>query len=111
MHSERYVHALGAITGNQAIQQVAAGLKSVYVSGWQVAADANMAGQMYPDQSLYPANSVPTLVRRINQALQRPTRFPCSKPRLTGSIGSCRYSPTRKPDSAVRSTPTKSCVR
>ncbi len=71
MHTESYVHALGALTGNQAVQQVAAGLKSIYVSGWQVAADANLAGQVYPDQSLYPANSVPTLVRRINQALQR----------------------------------------
>jgi len=69
--TEPFVHALGAVTGNQAVQQVAAGLNSVYVSGWQVAADANLAGQMYPDQSLYPANSVPTLVRRINQALQR----------------------------------------
>ena len=71
MQSERFVHALGALTGNQAIQQVAAGLKSIYVSGWQVAADANLAGQVYPDQSLYPANSVPSLVRRINSALQR----------------------------------------
>jgi isocitrate lyase len=71
MHAERFVHALGALTGNQAIQQVAAGLKSIYVSGWQVAADANLAGQVYPDQSLYPANSVPSLVRRINSALQR----------------------------------------
>ena len=71
MHTENYVHALGAVTGNQAIQQVAAGLKSIYVSGWQVAADANLAGQVYPDQSLYPANSVPSLVRRINHALQR----------------------------------------
>src|SRR5881392_2368677 len=71
LHTERYVHALGALTGNQAVQQVKAGLKAIYVSGWQVAADANLAGQMYPDQSLYPANSVPALVRRINQALQR----------------------------------------
>ncbi|MFO0788216.1 MAG: isocitrate lyase [Pirellulales bacterium] len=71
LRSEDYVHALGAVTGNQAVQQVAAGLKSIYVSGWQVAADANLAGQMYPDQSLYPCDSVPALVRRINQALQR----------------------------------------
>jgi isocitrate lyase len=71
LHDEPYVNALGAMTGNQAIQQVQAGLKAIYVSGWQVAADANDAGQMYPDQSLYPANSVPTLVRRINSALQR----------------------------------------
>lgn len=71
LHTEQYVHALGAVTGNQAVQQVAAGLKSIYVSGWQVAADANLAGQMYPDQSLYPADSVPSLVRRINHALSR----------------------------------------
>jgi isocitrate lyase len=69
--SEPYVHALGALTGNQAMQQVRAGLKAIYLSGWQVAADNNEAGAMYPDQSLYPANSVPTLVRRINQALLR----------------------------------------
>jgi isocitrate/methylisocitrate lyase len=71
LQTEDYVAALGALTGNQAMQQVKAGLKAIYVSGWQVAADANLAGQMYPDQSLYPANSVPALVRRINQALQR----------------------------------------
>jgi isocitrate lyase len=71
LHSESYVPALGAMTGNQAIQQVKAGLQAIYVSGWQVAADANDAGQMYPDQSLYPADSVPNLVRRINQALTR----------------------------------------
>jgi isocitrate lyase len=71
LHTEPYVAALGAMTGNQAIQQVRAGLKSVYVSGWQVAADANNAGEMYPDQSLYPSDSVPAMVRRINRALQR----------------------------------------
>lgn len=71
MHTEDYVNALGALTGNQAVQQVKAGLKAIYLSGWQVAADANLAGQMYPDQSLYPANSVPHVVKRINQALQR----------------------------------------
>jgi isocitrate lyase len=71
LHGEDYVAALGALTGNQAVQQVKAGLKSVYVSGWQVAADANEAGQMYPDQSLYPSDSCPKLVRRINQALLR----------------------------------------
>src|SRR2546430_3098581 len=71
LHSEPYVAALGAMTGNQAIQQVHAGLKAVYVSGWEVAADANLSGEMYPDQSLYPADSVPSLVRRINKALQR----------------------------------------
>ncbi|WP_020501654.1 isocitrate lyase [Sciscionella marina] len=66
-----YIHALGALTGNQAVQQVRAGLKAIYLSGWQVAADANLAGQTYPDQSLYPANSVPAVVRRINNALGR----------------------------------------
>jgi len=71
LQTESYVNALGAMTGNQAIQQVKAGLQAIYVSGWQVAADANDAGQMYPDQSLYPADSVPNLVRRINQALTR----------------------------------------
>jgi len=71
LHSEEYVNALGALTGNQAMQQVRAGLKAIYLSGWQVAADANVAGQMYPDQSLYPANSVPAVVKRINQCLQR----------------------------------------
>src|SRR5687768_7760560 len=71
LQSEPYVSALGALTGNQAVQQVRAGLKSIYLSGWQVAADANMAGHMYPDQSLYPSNSVPQVVKRINQALQR----------------------------------------
>ncbi len=71
MRERPFVRALGALTGNQAVQQVKAGLEAIYVSGWQVAADANIAGHMYPDQSLYPANSVPDVVRRINQALQR----------------------------------------
>jgi isocitrate lyase len=71
LHTEPYVSALGALTGNQAVQQVKAGLKAIYLSGWQVAADANNAGQMYPDQSLYPANSVPTVVRNINNSLMR----------------------------------------
>ncbi|ADC48305.1 MULTISPECIES: isocitrate lyase [Alkalihalophilus] len=71
LHNEDYINALGALTGNQAVQQVKAGLKAIYLSGWQVAADANLSGQMYPDQSLYPANSVPSVVKRINQALQR----------------------------------------
>ena len=69
--TEEYVAALGALTGGQAVQQVRAGLKAIYLSGWQVAADANLAGQTYPDQSLYPANSVPAVVRRLNQALLR----------------------------------------
>jgi isocitrate lyase len=71
LKTEDYVAALGALTGNQAMQQVKAGLKAIYLSGWQVAADANLAGSMYPDQSLYPANSVPAVVRRINNALLR----------------------------------------
>jgi isocitrate lyase len=71
MRNEPYVKALGALTGNQAVQQVKAGLKAIYLSGWQVAADANLTGHMYPDQSLYPANSVPHVVKRINRALQR----------------------------------------
>ncbi|MEP7072370.1 MAG: isocitrate lyase [Verrucomicrobiota bacterium] len=71
LNTEDFVPTLGALTGNQAVQQVKAGLKAIYLSGWQVAADANLAGQMYPDQSLYPANSVPAVVKRINQALQR----------------------------------------
>src|SRR5215472_9654870 len=71
LKTEPYVNALGAMSGNQAVQQVQAGLKAVYVSGWQVAADANDSGHMYPDQSLYPADSVPNLCRRINYALQR----------------------------------------
>lgn len=66
-----YVHALGAMSGNQALQQVKAGLKAIYLSGWQVAADANLSGQMYPDQSLYPCNSVPRIVKNINQCLRR----------------------------------------
>ncbi|MGY0613040.1 MULTISPECIES: isocitrate lyase [unclassified Luteimonas] len=71
LHERDYVNALGALTGNQAMQQVKAGLKAIYLSGWQVAADANLAGQMYPDQSLYPADSVPSVVKRINNALLR----------------------------------------
>jgi len=71
LHQEDFVNALGALTGNQAMQQVKAGLKAIYLSGWQVAADANVAGEMYPDQSLYPANSVPLVVKRINNALLR----------------------------------------
>ena len=71
LHHESYVAALGALSGNQAVQQVQAGLKAIYLSGWQVAADANNAGQMYPDQSLYPADSVPNVVRKINNSLMR----------------------------------------
>jgi len=71
LHEDGYVNTLGALTGNQAVQQVKAGLRAIYLSGWQVAADANLAGQTYPDQSLYPVNSVPQVVRRINNALLR----------------------------------------
>jgi len=71
LNNEPFVNTLGALTGNQAMQQVKAGLKAIYLSGWQVAGDANLAGEMYPDQSLYPVNSVPMVVRRINNALQR----------------------------------------
>jgi isocitrate lyase len=71
VNNEPFVNALGALTGNQAMQQVKAGLKAIYLSGWQVAGDANLAGEMYPDQSLYPANSVPAVVRRINNTFQR----------------------------------------
>jgi isocitrate lyase len=71
LHSEHYVAGLGALTGNQAIQEAQAGLQAIYLSGWQVAADANLAGEMYPDQSLYPADSVPAVVKRINKALLR----------------------------------------
>ena len=71
LNSQKFVGALGALTGNQAVQEIAAGLEAIYLSGWQVAADANLSGQMYPDQSLYPANSVPMVVRRINNAFMR----------------------------------------
>jgi isocitrate lyase len=71
LHSEGFVHALGAVTGNQAVEMVAAGLPAIYLSGWQVAGDMNLAGETYPDQSLYPSDSAPALVRRINNALLR----------------------------------------
>ncbi|WP_392508907.1 isocitrate lyase [Naumannella halotolerans] len=79
----KYINALGALTGNQAVQQVKAGLRAIYLSGWQVAADANLAGQTYPDQSLYPANSVPSVVRRINNALQRADQIEFSEGKQT----------------------------
>jgi len=85
IHSEEWVPALGALTGNQAVQQVRAGLKAIYLSGWQVAADANLSGQTYPDQSLYPANSVPAVVRRINNALLRAEQIDHSEGAATGS--------------------------
>ncbi len=89
LHTEPYVAALGAMTGCQAVQQVQAGLKAIYLSGWQVAADANLAGQTYPDQSLYPANSVPDVVRKINQALQRADQIS----RAEGRSDVCWFAP------------------
>ena len=79
LHEEDFINALGALTGNQAVQQVKAGLQAIYLSGWQVAGDANLAGQTYPDQSLYPANSVPAVVRRINNALLRADQIDVSE--------------------------------
>jgi isocitrate lyase len=79
LHTEEYVNALGALTGSQAVQMVRAGLKAIYLSGWQVAADANTAGHTYPDQSLYPVDSVPAVVRRINRALQRADQIDCAE--------------------------------
>jgi len=81
LHSEPYVPALGALTGGQAVEMVKAGLKAIYLSGWQVAADANLSGQVYPDQSLYPANSVPAVVRRLNAALLRADQIDWSEGR------------------------------
>ena len=81
LHTEMYVNALGAMTGSQAVQSVRAGLQAIYLSGWQVAADANTSGHTYPDQSLYPADSVPAVVRRINRALQRADQIECAEGR------------------------------
>ena len=86
LHTEDYINALGALTGNQAMQQVKAGLKAIYLSGWQVAPDANLSGHMYPDQSLYPANSVPAVVKRINQTLQRAIKFSIWKEAMIQTI-------------------------
>ena len=87
LHTEDFVNALGALTGNQAMQQVKAGLKAIYLSGWQVAADANLGGQMYPDQSLYPADSVPAVVKRINNTLLRADQIQCAENNGNGSSG------------------------
>ena len=84
LNSEDYIIALGAMTGNQAVQQVEAGLKAIYLSGWQVAADANLAGEMYPDQSLYPSNSIPAVVRKINNALLRADQIQVLENRKNG---------------------------
>ncbi len=83
LHDEPFVNALGAMTGNQAMQQVRAGLKAIYLSGWQVAADANTAGAMYPDQSLYPANAAPELCRRINRTLRRADEIEASEGKVS----------------------------
>jgi isocitrate lyase len=83
LKTQDYVNALGALTGNQAVQQVRAGLQAIYLSGWQVAADANLSGNMYPDQSLYPANSVPEVVRKINRALKRSDEIESSEGKIT----------------------------
>jgi isocitrate lyase len=99
-----YVHALGALTGGQAVQMVKAGLEAIYLSGWQVAADANLAGQTYPDQSLYPANSVPNVARRINQALMRADEVEAPRGAAASATGWRRSWPTPRPGSAGRST-------
>jgi isocitrate lyase len=100
LHTEDFVNALGALTGNQAMQQVKAGLKAIYLSGWQVAADANTAGEMYPDQSLYPANSVPQVVRASTTPCCAPTSS--TMPRATIPSTSCSRSwPMPKPVSAA----------
>jgi isocitrate lyase len=91
LHEEPFVNALGAMTGNQAMQQVKAGLKAIYLSGWQVAGDANLAGEMYPDQSLYPANSVPAVVRRINNALLRCDQIQWMEGKRPGDEGYIDY--------------------
>jgi isocitrate lyase len=98
LHAKPFLRALGASTGNQAMQMAKAGLEAIYVSGWQVAADANNAGEMYPDQSLYPSSSVPDVVRRINRTLQRADQIG----QLEGQdplTGFCPSSPTPKPAS------------
>ena len=101
LHTEDYIRALGAYTGGQAVQQVRAGLKAIYLSGWQVAADGNLAGQTYPDQSLYPANSVPAVVRRINNALIRQDQLEHAEGEITQDWLAPSW-PTPRPDSAAR---------
>ena len=89
MHSDDYVPALGAITGNQAIEMVQAGLKAIYGSGWQVAADGNTAGDVYPDQSLYPCDSAPNFVKRINRALMRADQIESAEGKPFGHVLVC----------------------
>lgn len=91
MHSEAYVPALGAITGNQAIEMVQAGLTAIYGSGWQVAADGNTAGDVYPDQSLYPCDSAPNLVKRINRALLRADQIESAERSLEWNVLVCAH--------------------
>src|SRR5476651_1000677 len=91
VNHEPFVNTLGALTGNQALQQVKAGLKAIYLSGWQVAGDANLAGEMYPDQSLYPANSVPSVVRKINSTLARADQIQWAEGARPGDAGYLDY--------------------
>ncbi|HEU6452352.1 MAG TPA: isocitrate lyase, partial [Gemmatimonadaceae bacterium] len=91
LHEDGYVHTFGALTGAQAVQMVRAGLKAIYLSGWQVAADGNLAAQTYPDQSIYPSNSVPALVRRLNNALLRADQVEWSERMSNGASGDGRY--------------------
>ena len=105
-HDRPFVHMLSALTGNQAIQEVEAGLEAIYVSGWQTAGDANTAGQVYPDQSLYPADSVPKLIERINNALTRADQISWMEGKEDDApTGSPPSSPTPRPASAATSTP------
>ncbi len=109
INHESFVNALGALSGNQAMQMVRAGLKAIYLSGWQVAADANTASAMYPDQSLYPANAAPELANASTARFSAPTRSRPPKAKVFRSThGSRRSLPMPKPASAVRSTPSKS---
>ena len=102
LRTEPYIRTLGAQTGAQAVQMVQAGLKAIYVSGWQVAGDMNTAQQTYPDQSLYPVDSVPTLVRRINNALQRADQIATTRASATRCrTGTPRSWPTPRPASAA----------
>ncbi len=106
LHSGGYINALGALTGNQAVQQVRAGLQAIYLSGWQVAADANLAGQTYPDQSLYPANSVPAGRPPDQQraAARRPDHLGRVAERRRAALAGARSWPTPRPASAACST-------
>jgi isocitrate lyase len=101
VNEEAYVHTLGALTGNQALQQVKAGLKAIYLSGWQVAADANNAGEMYPDQSLYPVDSVPSVVKRINNTFMRADQIQHARRAVATSTTSRRSWRTPRPASAA----------